>query len=112
LIREKIAFWLMKTFDLGTVINSWDMNKNWGKQRPTDYEALVNRYSGFVYRCASQNANTLSSIPMRLYVRGRTARFPSKQLEPRSIKRLELAHGKALDDVSEVLDCSPIYTTS
>lgn len=94
----------MKTFDLGAVINSWDMNKTWGKQRPTDYEALVNRYSGFVYRCASQNANTLASIPMRLYVKGKTARFPSKVLEPRSIKSLELALGKALGEVSEVLE--------
>jgi HK97 family phage portal protein len=110
LIREKIAFWLMKTFDLGSVINSWDMNKSWGKQRPVDYDALVNRYSGFVYRCASQNANTLSSIPMRLYVKGRTARFPSKALESRGIKSLESWRGKALGDVSEVLE-HPILLT-
>jgi HK97 family phage portal protein len=103
-IREKIAYWLYKTFDLGTVINSWDTNKSWGKQRPTDYEALVNRYAGFVYRCASQNANTLASIPMRLYVKGRTARFPSKPVESRTVKYLETALSKALDDVSEILD--------
>lgn len=104
MIREKIVNWLLKSFDLSTIINSWDLNKSWGKQRPTDYEALVNRYAGFVYRCASQNAQTLAAIPLRLYARGRTTRFPSKAVEPSTLKRLESALGKAVDEATEILE--------
>lgn len=79
-------------------------------QRPTDAKSLVdNHFSGWVYACASRNAETITGCPLRLYVRGGTRNYYVR----RSLSKAQAAHieavtGKAADTVDEVTDGHPL----
>ena len=47
---------------------------NGEKPWPFDYERAVNQAQGWVYRCAFGNAEAAASVPLRMYVRKRSAR--------------------------------------
>jgi len=64
-------------------VSRFDILPSRGKARPRDYASLVGRNESWVYKCANLNAASLASIPLRLYIRGSTRRFPTRELSPK-----------------------------
>lgn len=67
-----------------------------GKSRPTGTESLLRRYESWVYKCASINAAAIAAVPLHLYVKGGTQRFPTKAVPRRK--------AVAEDGVQEITD--------
>ena len=92
------------------VTNRYDTQPQ-GKYRPTDYTALVARYEGWVYKCASLNAHAMAAADLDLYVRGTTSRYPTRQLTGRRAKTLGDVVEVEQHPMLELLDkANPIHT--
>ena len=50
---------------LRAIVPKFEMSRFFTKER--DYEKYVKQYNGWVYACASKNAATVASVPLRLY---------------------------------------------
>lgn len=74
----------------------------YGRQPPSDEFGLVDRYRSWVYRCASFNAQAVADQPLKVYVRGTTARFQTRSVG-KSVKDY-LNTYKDVGDVTEITD--------
>lgn len=93
--------WFTKSF--GPLLTRWEWSQKEGIQRPQDYASLIARYKSWVYACASKTASTIAQTRLRLYVRGSTQRFPTRELQPEQkayIGKLQ----RASEEVREILD--------
>jgi HK97 family phage portal protein len=107
-VREWITNWLARVMPSSVLLSGMDYMLSEGRRRPADYSSLCARYSSWVYLCASRNGAAVASVPLRLYVRGGTRRFPTRELQPGQRRFLQGRRGKAGammmgDDVEEVL---------
>lgn len=83
-IRSRLAHWLLKAADMP---GGWNILP-WQEHRPyftdVNYRSLVNKYTSWVYACASKNAISCAQIPLRLYTTkagGKTkCLFPTKSI--------------------------------
>lgn len=61
-----------ESVDLGRLfragLSPFEMFRSQGRNRPTNYDALMKRYKDWVYICASKNASSVAQVPLRLYV--------------------------------------------
>ena len=83
-----------------------------GKYRPADYAALVARYEGWVYKCGSLNAHAIAASKIGMYVKGGTARYPTRAVTNRRLKAVvgdavELETHPALDLLDKA---NPVHT--
>ena len=95
-IRDRIA----KAFGFATILNAWDVVKQLGKPRPTDYLSLIERYRSWVYVCAQHNAATVANVPLRLYTKVSTQRFSTRALSEKQY--IHLSKGGVLNISSDV----------
>lgn len=85
-------------------------NKTYMKpQRPADYARMVEDYRELVYACATFNAVTVASIPLRLYRRGKSRTVPTRAVNAKTRDWLETIPSlrKYLggpEDIEEILD--------
>jgi len=81
-----------------------------GIQRPADPRSLVNNhFKGWVYICASRNAETIAGIPLRLYARGGTRSYYSRRALGKQQKSyIEQITGKGAEDVEEIVAGHPL----
>ena len=87
-----MAYYALKGADIG----GWNISR-WqsGRAYHPDYShrALIEKFSSWVYACASKNAISCAQVPLRLYSSKPTktikALFPTRRLEPQRLKYLE-----------------------
>lgn len=107
-LRERIAAWLLKSFrgpgGAGDSSRAWDTLM--GRTRPTDFPALIERNTSWVYRCVDINGTMMASVPLRLYVRGDTQRFATKRVSAKRWASIPERYTKGMlpDDVREITE--------
>jgi len=85
------------------------MSTSKGRTRPIDGKALVGANTGWVYVCASRNAETIAGVPLRLYVRsGSRAYYGKRAPSIAETKHLERITGKSVGNVQEITDGHPL----
>ena len=103
---DNLKAWLINRFGY----SAYSTMSPQGILRASDAESLVNdHFRGWVYICASMNAQTIAGIPLRLYVRGGSRTYYGKR-RPGTLQRkhLESIIGKGADDVEEITEGHPL----
>ncbi len=86
----------------------WDLQNRQGRALPTNRRELVNWNRSWAYVCASRNAETIAGVPLRLYVKGGTAKYYGRRaLTDAQVKNLTTKQ-MMTDDVEEVQDGHPL----
>lgn len=105
-IVAKLKEWLGLRAQYTTV----ELSTRQGRYRAKDARAFVGHNRGWAYICASRNAETIAGVQLRLYAKGGTRKYYTRQaLTPERKAYIESIIGKSADDVTEVLDGHPLY---
>ncbi len=79
---------------LGATVRTIDGYGSKGaKSRPFNQHAAVRQFGGWVYKAAMLNANAVSRIPFRLYVKRRSAGTKLYKTSPVRTKRMKYLKG-------------------
>lgn len=98
---------LKTAIGLKPIYSQYDLVSRQGRARPTDARSFVeNHNKSWVYVCSSRNAETVTSIPLKLYARGGTASYYSR----RGLTETQKSHlaQKADDEVQEITEGHPL----